>query len=225
MSSVNPLLLPVKKDIDTIHHTVITNIIEMLGERKWIKKDNIKSVVSGLIDTHNDESEYKIALDIDLNEFASYDPTDSKEKKLSNGNFVVLKLVPYKITGLNKAPNIIEFMNTHKDLHKILVVDSIQDKTKQQIISSGKIEVFREVFFLQKLTDMVCSPQYELLNPSECQLILDEYGLTRKQMKKILDSDPGAFYYYGKVKQILRIIRNNELTGQSIDYRIIIHKG
>ena len=40
-STNNPLLLPVRKDIDTIRKTVLTNIIKMLIERKWLNKDNL----------------------------------------------------------------------------------------------------------------------------------------------------------------------------------------
>jgi DNA-directed RNA polymerase subunit H (RpoH/RPB5) len=233
MSSINPLLLPVKKDVDTIRNTVLTNIVEMLSERKWIKRENVQAKIKSLVESHTDDFQYKIPLDVNLNELLTYDPTESDlpadakvvQKKVTDGRFLMLKIFPQKITGVNKSPVVAEFVNAYKQIHKILIVESISDKAKHQLLANGRTEVFKEVFFLQKLLDLVCSPQYELLDPEQGKMVLEEYGLTKKQMKKILDNDPGALYYYGKTRQILRVIRNNELTGNSIDYRIIIHKG
>ena len=252
MSSINPLLLPIKKDVDTIKNTVLTTIIKMLNARKWINDNNVPSKIDELTQTHTDEFVYKITLDVSLNKLPTYNPIDAdqndadqndadqndadqndadqmkskktEKQKVSDGTIVMVKLYPQKVTGINKSPIVAEFINTYKQLHKILVVESVSDKVKQQLTESHQTEIFKEVFLLQNLPDLVCSPKFELLTPEEANQVLTEYGVTRKQMKKLGDSDPAALYYFGKLKQIVRIIRHNDVTGESIEYRIIVHK-
>ena len=264
MSSVNPLLLPIKKDVDTIRKTVLTTIIKMLNARKWINDENVESKINDLIDLHTDEFVYKITLDVSLNTLPTYDPIDEdrqvknleeenpqekeknpqeKEKnpqerqhiknpqatkgekqKVADGTIIMVKLYSQKVTGINKSPIIADFINSYKNLHKILVVESMSDKVKQQLMHTHRTEIFREVFLLQNLPDLICSPKFEILTPEEANQMLTEYGVSRKQMKKIGDSDPATLYYFGKLKQIMRITRNNSATGTSVDYRIIVHK-
>jgi DNA-directed RNA polymerase subunit H (RpoH/RPB5) len=234
--SANPLLLPVRKDIDTVHKTVLTNILKMLCNRKWILSDNLKSKTIEIINTHNDEQVYKIRLDISLSSFPTYDPQEQNEeepKEKSNNkkesdfedNIVMVKLLPQKITSVSKSPIIMEFFSTYKKFHKILIVDSISDKSKHQLISNKYTEVFTESFFMLDILEHVCSPKYEVLSPLESKEMLGSYHLLKKQMKRMFDTDQISLYFFLKKRQIIRIIRNSELTGGAIDYRIVVpHK-
>lgn len=224
--SVNPLHLPVKKDADTIKKTVLTNIVKMLNRRKWVSDKNFENTLERVINTQNDDQVYKINLDINLSKLETYYPVEigeeKKEDKDFEDNIVMVKLLPQKVTSINKSPIILEFFNNYKKHHKILIVDGIPDKAKQQI--SKHIEIFTEPFFMLDLMELVSSPQYEVLTPAEGEELLKSYHLIRRQMKKIWDSDPAAAYFFLKKKQIVRIIRDSELTGKAIDYRIVIPK-
>lgn len=226
--SVNPLLLPVKKNSETIKNTVLTNIVKMYCNRGWIKPEHLDSEIKKLINTQNDNHIYKINLDVDLKRVDTYYPVDEGEvRKISDdfiGTAVMVKLLPQKVTSVSKSPIIQEFLTESKKYHKILIVDSISDRAKTQASAEKHIEVFVESFFMLDLMELVCSPKYQVLHPKEIEVFLESYHLTRKQMKKMYDTDPASLYYFLKKKQIVRIIRDSEQTGSAVDYRLVIHK-
>lgn len=228
MSKINPLL-SVKKDSETIRITVLTNVIKMLNNRKWINDNNVNKEIEKIVKSQNDNHIYVINLDVKLNEVLTYYPLEEgEERKFPEGfigNTVVVKLLPQKITSVSKSPIIQEFFNEYKKNHKILIVDSISDKSKAQITSAKYIEVFSEPYFMLNLMDIVCCPKYEVLTPAQTLDFLESYHLTRKQMKKMFDNDPASQYFFLKKKQIVRIIRDSEISGKSVDYRLIVHKG
>lgn len=227
--STNPSHLLVRKDTETIRKTILTNIVKMLCNRKWILAENMEKEILKLNDSYNDDHIYKIKLDVRLSNIPTYDPNDDDSQKTKDTNFednvVIVKLLPQKVTSISKSPIITEFLSNYKKNHKIMVVESMSDKSKHQLLASRRIEIFNETFLMIDLLSHVCSPSYEVLNSTEVSELLESYHLSRKQMKRMLDSDPASMYLYLKRKQIVRIIRNSELTGKSIDYRIVIHKG
>ena len=202
--SINPLLLPIKKDTDTIKNTVLTNIIKMLTYRKWLKQDMIEKNISNLISMNSDDSLYKVKLDDDKT--------------------LYIKLLPQKITGINKSPIIVDFMKTYKKDPKILVVDSISDKAYQQLISMQLVEVFSENSLMINLVEHVCSPQYQVLSNEETEEFLSTYHVKKNKLSIIYSNDPAALYLNLKKGQIVRIIRKSEMTSESIAYRIVVNK-
>jgi DNA-directed RNA polymerase subunit H (RpoH/RPB5) len=222
--SVNPLLLPIKKDNETIKKEVLTNIVKMLSYRNWINKDKIDEIVRKLISTNVDSNTentvYEINLDINLHTFDFYDEIPETNKDF-NPKKVFVKLLNQKITGVNKSPQITEFFNTYKDYHKILVVDNISDKPEQLIDDMKYTEVFEERHLLINLPDYSASSQYEVLNKQEIDEFLKSYQVKKNKLPKIYQDERASRYLYVKVGQILRIIRNSEVSGQSISYRIV----
>lgn len=227
--SANSIYLPVRKDSETVRKTVLTNVVKMLNNRKWIADENVEKYITKLIDSYNDEQIYKITVDVALSKLPTYEPSDDdapkKQEKEFDDTIVMIKLLPQKVTSVAKSPIISEFLSNYKKNHKILIVDSISDKTKYQLVATKHTEVFKESFLMLDIMSHVCSPQFEVLSPNESTELLSSYHLTRKQMKRMLDTDPVSLYLFLKRKQIVRIIRNSELTGKAIDYRIVIHKG
>lgn len=227
--SINPLLLPVKKDADTIRATVLTTIIKMLHRRGWIHAENVEKQINNVIASQNDDNIYKVTLDVKLLSFPTYDPQDDTPNKKVDKEFddkvIMIKLLSQKVTSISKSPIITDFLTAYKKTHRILVVEDISEKAKQQLISNKHIEVFSEVFLLIDLLEYVCSPTYEILTPDQCTQLLEEYHLTKRQMKVMLDTDPASMYLFLKQKQIVRITRDSELTAKTVDYRIVVHKG
>ena len=224
--SVNPTYLPVRKDNETIRKTVLTNIVKMLNNRKWISIENVPKQIESLIESYNDDHVYKIKLDVSLAKVSTYDPNDDgtarEHDKSFEDNVVIIKLLPQKVTSISKSPIIGEFLTNYKKNHKILVVDSISDKSKHQLMNGKYVEVFNESFLMIDLFSHVCSPKYEVLTPDETDEMLKSYHLIRKQMKRMYVTDPAAQYLYLRRKQVTRIIRHSEIAGLAIDYRIII---
>ena len=209
--SLNPELIPIEKDKETIRKNVLTNLIKMLNERGLI--DNVSKSVED-IKKHKDDDVYKINLKKNIK------GEDDKDKKF-NGEQVIVKIIHQKIQGIAKVPIIKDFLTEYKNYHKIFIFDDISDKAKSNLTDIQNVEVFVEVFLMINLVEHVDSPRYELLTEAEEKEILDSYILKKKEMKKILTTDPVVSYFNLKRSNIIRIIRPSEQSGESIDYRIV----
>lgn len=222
--SVNPLLLPIQKDTETVKKEVLTNIVKMISYRGWINPENIQKTIDRVlktkIDTNSENAVYEINLDTSLKNFDSYDeiPDDLKEFDPLK---VFVKLLPQKVTGVNKSPQIIEFLNTYKNYHKILVVDSISEKPEQNIDDMKYTEVFKESSLMMNLTEHHASSQYEILSKKESDDFLKSYQSKKIKLTKMFHTDPASRYLYIKVGQIVRCIRLSELSGESVAYHIV----
>ena len=224
--SVNPLLLPLLKDKETIRQEVLSNIVTMLKKRKWIFDENADAKAEELKKTINDDHIYTITLDVRLSELQTYYPTDIHtdrqfdEEFNKNDNKIVIKLLHQNINNL-KFPAINDFLNYYKNSHKILVVSDISEKIKNRILTQHT-EIFTEPFLMIKLADVDSSPQYDILTPNEIKELLDSYDFVKKHMNIMLLSDPMSKYLFLQSKQVVRIIRDSQSSGKSIGYRIIV---
>lgn len=221
--SVNPQL-SVRIDTETIREKVLSNIVKMLFHRGWIKHDNLENRTKTIIDDINDENLYKVKLDVKLGSHPTYEFQNVDKQTDFADDVVYIKLVPQKVTSIGKSPIIMDFLTTYKLSHKILVVDEISDKSKNALMSNKYVEVFSEKKILQNVMDHILSPAYDILTPDECDKILKEYQLTRRQMQIMFDTDTVAQYLFLKKGRIVRIIRNSEASGEAIGYRIVVHK-
>lgn len=220
--SVNPQLA-VKISAEKIRETVLSNIVKMLFHRGWIKQENLENRTKTIIGEVNDENLYKIQLDVKLGSFPTYEFQNTNNNEFID-DVVFLKLVPQKVTSVGKSPIIIDFLTIHKQSHKILVVDEISDKSKNVLMTNKYVEIFAEAKVMQNVMDHILSPAYEILTPDECTQLLKEYQLTRRQMEIMFDTDTVARYLFLKKGRIVRIIGNSEASGNTIRYRIVVHK-
>lgn len=65
-------------------------------------------------------------------------------------------------------------------------------------------------------------PKHILLNEQEKEGLLKQYGITLKQLPRILESDPVIKIIGGKIGDVVKIIRNSQTTGQSVYYRVVV---
>ena len=228
MSSINPLLLPIKKDNDTIKKTVLENIINMLNKRKWISNENLKKQIKLITENQNDEQVYKISLDVDLKDVETYYPVEDTERKFDkdfNGKYVIVKLLPQNVTSIGKSPIIGEFLSTYNKFHRLIVVDEITEKVRNTLLHSNKhLEILKEEFLMIDLLEHYCSPKYEVLTPAEVKEFVISYNTPRRNLQFMLDSDPASMYLFLEKGQIVRVIRYSEVSGIAVIYRIVVHK-
>jgi DNA-directed RNA polymerase subunit H (RpoH/RPB5) len=214
--SLNPELIPVRKDNETIRREVLTNIVKMCNARGLILEKNIKKHLED-IKKMNDDDVYIFKLDKEIKS----ESTDKKNKDKFNNSQVVVKIIHQKIQGITKMPIIKDFITQYSNTHKIFVFDGISDKAKSSLTELPNTEVFEEAFLMLNIIEHIDSPRYELLTEDEEKEVMDSYLLKKKEMKKILTSDPIVFYFNLKRGNIIRIIRPSEQSGNSIDYRIV----
>jgi DNA-directed RNA polymerase subunit H (RpoH/RPB5) len=214
--SLNPELIPVKKDRETIRKDVLTNIIKMLYERKLVDDKQLQKSLDD-IKKPSDEDVYKINVSKEIK--ADGDNKDYIKK--FDGKSIYVKIIHQKIQGITKIPAIKDFLTQYQNNHKIFIFDSISDKAKANLTDMPNTEVFNETFFLINLVDHIDSPKYELLSEDESKEVLETYILKKKEMMKVLTTDPLVTYFNLKRGDIIRIIRYSEQSGKNVAYRIV----
>jgi DNA-directed RNA polymerase subunit H len=65
-------------------------------------------------------------------------------------------------------------------------------------------------------------PKHELLTEQEKEQLLKQYGITLKQLPRILQSDPMAKVLNAKVGDVIKITRKSETAGESVYYRVVV---
>lgn len=220
--SVNPLLLPIKKDVLTIKKTVLTNLVKMIYNRKWIS--DLDKNINRLLNKINDEDIYEIDLDISLKELKTYDPFETNHNEKFNDKKIIIKIYDQHINSISKSQVISDFLFDYQNYHKILIVKGYSDKIRQTLMKSKYIEIFSEPFLMVNLLEISGSPQYEILTQEEANLVLNEYLAKLTELGKMNDTDPASQYLFLKRKQVVRIIRNSEITGKSVYYRVVVRE-
>ena len=214
--SLNPELIPVKKDRETILKDVLTNIKNMLTERGLIDNKNPDKYIDDIKKTGSDDVYiFKLTTNI------KSDSEDKEYIKKFNGSTVAVKIIHQKVQGIAKMPIIKDFIAQNATIHKIFVFDSISDKAKANLSDLPNIEVFNESFLMMNLIDHIDSPKYELLTEEQEKEVLESYMLKKKEMMKILTTDPVVSYFNLKRGNIIRIIRCSEQSGKNVAYRIV----
>lgn len=208
------LLLPIEKNLESQKNTILTNLIKMITERGLLSEKNLDKNIKNIISMNTDDNIYKI-------------PLDNGEKYYGkDGTYMMVKLLSQKITSLSKASGISDFLNLYKSQPKIIIVASINPKIQYVVRTDTSTytntEIFLEKELLINIVDHVSQPKFILLNEEETKTVLDLYNAKRREMPKILISDPIAQYYNAKHGQLFRIIRPSETAGQVVTYRLVI---
>jgi len=219
-SSINTELIPIRKDSEMIRKEILTNLLKMFIERKLILKDNFERNLKK-IEKPSDTDSYELTLDKEIQP----DSTDEKYVKKFDGKVLRVKIIHQKILGIAKSPLIKEFLDSNTSNHKIFIFDGISDKAKSTLMSIPNTEVFTEAFLMINIVEHIDSPRYELLTEDESKQILETYIVKKKELPKILTTDPIVSYFNLKRGQIIRIIRCSEQSGFCVIYRIVAKGG
>lgn len=68
--------------------------------------------------------------------------------------------------------------------------------------------------------DMV--PKHELLGEKERDEVLKKFGITLRQLPRIVDSDPMVKILNAKIGDVVKITRKSETAGEAEYYRVVI---
>jgi DNA-directed RNA polymerase subunit H len=67
-------------------------------------------------------------------------------------------------------------------------------------------------------------PVHEICTKEEANELLTKYNINRRQLPKILSSDPAVKAIGAKPGQIVKIHRNSEIAGETMAYRLVIRR-
>lgn len=68
--------------------------------------------------------------------------------------------------------------------------------------------------------DMV--PKHDLLSEKERDEVLKKFGITLRQLPRIVDSDPMVKILNAKIGDVVKITRKSETAGEAEYYRVVI---
>jgi DNA-directed RNA polymerase I, II, and III subunit RPABC1 len=214
--SILPQLIPIELNSEKRQKIVLTNLVKMLTTRGVLNKDTEKSTIEKLINKHSDDLLFEIVLD---NPTIYYKDVDTSKK-------ILIKIINQKITGISKSSLIGDFLFSNKDSPKIVIVQSISTKAREQVSHDFPYsEVFLEKELLINLVEHISVPKHELLNNEDAKKTLEEYGAKKKEMPRIFITDPLSRYFNAKIGQIFRIIRPSETAVESPYHRLVIKGG
>jgi len=200
-------IFQVEKNNEDIRKTILQNSVKMLTERGLLKKENLDKNIKMIIDTQSDDYTYTINLD---------NPKNKNDTKL------IIKIMYQKITSISKQSNISEFLLKYKEMPKIIIVNDITTKALQQIANNYlKTEVFLEEDLMINLVDNMLVPKYEIIDQNNDNFYVD-YKCKKRNIPRMLSTDPVAKYYGLKKGDIVRIIRSSETSIVSPFYRLIV---
>jgi DNA-directed RNA polymerase subunit H (RpoH/RPB5) len=207
-----PELLPIEKSHHQQLNDVKTNLIKMLINRNFIKKENENKYIDKIIKEENDDQEYIINLDNESN-----CNTIIKSKK------IIIKILDYKISSIAKNSPIGEFILKNSKDYKIIIVQDINHKSENIIYSyDTPTEIFKLSELMINVVDHVLVPNHILLSKEDGHSVLQAYNAKKIQMPLIRSNDPIARYYNMKGGDIVKIIRPSVMTCEAPAYRLVI---
>lgn len=65
-------------------------------------------------------------------------------------------------------------------------------------------------------------PKHELLNEKEREEVLKGFGITLKQLPRILETDPMVKILNAKIGDVIMITRKSSTAGEAKYYRVVI---
>ena len=65
-------------------------------------------------------------------------------------------------------------------------------------------------------------PKHELLDDKGKEEVLKKFGITLRQLPRILDTDPMIKILEGKIGDVVRVTRKSETAGEATYYRVVI---
>lgn len=203
--SLSQQLIPIEYSPEKQKEIIITNICKMLTERHLINPTNLDSYVSNILSNIRDDNIAKLT-------------TDTDDKQIYN----IVLLLEQKISTVSKTSAIGDYLYKNTKEHKIIIVNDITPRAHQVIQNSFPlIEVFLKREMMFNIIEHMYVPKHILLSDAETNQILKEYNVQKKELPRILLSDPISRYYNAKIGQIFKIIRTSETSGYSVYYRIV----
>ncbi|MBD3191372.1 MAG: DNA-directed RNA polymerase subunit H [Candidatus Heimdallarchaeota archaeon] len=67
-------------------------------------------------------------------------------------------------------------------------------------------------------------PEHVICSEEEIQQLLDQYNIKKRQLPKILLSDPGVKAIGAKPGQVVKIYRDSRIAGKSVAYRLVVRR-
>lgn len=135
-----------------------------------------------------------------------------------------------KNLGKNDLKTIVKNIQEETQDPNVLIILILKKKknsaVKKELLNEeyNNTELFTSKELSFNISKHVLVPKHIKLSKEEGQKILENFNVTKKQMPKILATDPMARYLGLKLGDICKIIRNSSQIGNSNYYRIVVNE-
>ncbi len=65
-------------------------------------------------------------------------------------------------------------------------------------------------------------PRHEILTEEEVEEMLEMYDISREQLPRILNTDPGALSVRARPGDVVKITRKSDTAGEAVAYRLCV---
>ena len=177
---------------------ILLNISKMLKDRRLIKDhndffNNIKKIGDNL----------EVATNYESKSFA-------------------IKIIYNSITTIKDSNDIDNFLDKYSKYNKFIIITSLSKKAYKQLEEYPLTQVFQEIDLMVNILEHDLQPKFRLLTKTETEEYFNAFDNKKREMPRILDSDPVARYFGAKVGNILEIIRPSITTIEAVTYRIVV---
>ena len=201
---------PIEYSSNTQKAIVLTNIVKMLVERGNIDAKNMEK----MIDT--------LRINLTDNDTFTFDVSHTTQDD-DVTTYQIILLLDQKILSSTKTSFIGDYIYKTHNIHKIIIVQDITQRAYLMIrMNTRLIEIFQKKEMMFNIVDHIYVPKHILLSLDESEKLINEYGLQKRELPRMLVSDPISKYHWAKIGQIFKIVRPSEMTGFSNYYRIVV---
>jgi DNA-directed RNA polymerase subunit H len=65
-------------------------------------------------------------------------------------------------------------------------------------------------------------PRHEIMSEEEVEELMEEYEISKEQLPRILNTDPGALSVRARPGDVLKITRKSDTAGKATAYRLCV---
>jgi len=185
-------------DVNEKTQIILLNISKMLKERNLIKNHlSFYETIKNVSDTLEVNSNYE-------------------------NNNIAIKIIYNNINTIKDHNEIENFLDKYNKYHKFFIVTSLSKKAYKQFDEFPQTEIFQEIELMVNILEHDLQPKFRLLNKKEVEEYFNTFQNKKREMPRILDSDPVSRYFGAKNGDIIEIVRPSVTTIDAITYRIVV---
>jgi DNA-directed RNA polymerase subunit H (RpoH/RPB5) len=137
-------------------------------------------------------------------------------------NNIAIKIIYNSINTIKDSNDIENFLDKYNKYQKFIVISSITKKGYKQFEDYKNTQVFQEIELMVNILEHDLQPKFRILNKLEYDEYFKTFDNKKREMPRIVDSDPVSRYFGAKIGDIFEIVRPSVTTGESISYRIVV---
>ncbi len=145
----------------------------------------------------------------------------AKINQEAKGNPLDIILITQNTTSTHVS-NFIKEQNAKAEINEDITECLYEHDEKYCNCRKTNIYSFTYSNFIIDITKHILVPKYTVLTKSQENKLLNDLNIKKGNLPKIKKSDPMVVWSNGNIGDIMKFIRKEEVTGESIYYRVIV---